>query len=127
MSLILPLPSSELTISRHLSSRLIPHAQSLINALLTSAQSGSAIASQSFTTISAVIDAIPTFVSSKQLIAVLNASIEQREEIETSGKLLNVVSKKVPTKTLFPVVMELWKDVQAGSALVSLAYPAREQ
>jgi U3 small nucleolar RNA-associated protein 10 len=108
-----------LIVSRHLSSRLIPHAQSTINTLLTAAQSGSAIAFQAFTTISAVIEAIPTFVSSKQLIAVLQAAIEQREEIETSGKLLNVVSKKVPTKTLFPVVMDLWKELQAGNASVS--------
>jgi U3 small nucleolar RNA-associated protein 10 len=87
--------------------------------LLSAAQSGSTIAAQAFTTVSAVIEAIPTFIGSKQLISVVQSAIQQREENETSNKLLNVVSKKVPTKTLFPVVMELWKDVQSSGASVS--------
>jgi U3 small nucleolar RNA-associated protein 10 len=91
----------------------------LITTLLAVAQSAGAAASQAFLTISAVIEAIPTFVSSKQLISILQTSIEQRTESDVSSKLLTVSAKKVPTKTLFPVVMELWKDIQNGDASVS--------
>jgi U3 small nucleolar RNA-associated protein 10 len=101
-----------------MSSRLLPHAQALITTLLSAAQSATAVSSQAFTTISAVIEAIPTFVSSKQLISILRASIEQREENEISTKLLTTSAKKVPTKTLFPVVMDLWKDIQNADASV---------
>jgi len=108
-----------LTSSRHMSSRLLPHAQALITTLLSAAQSATAVSSQAFTTISAVIEAIPTFVSSKQLNSILRASIEQREESDVSTKLLTTSAKKVPTKTLFPVVMELWKEIQNADASVS--------
>jgi hypothetical protein len=121
-----PLPSTiPLTSSRHMSSRLLPHAQALITTLLSAAQSATAVSSQAFTTISAVIEAIPTFVSSKQLNSILRASIEQREESDVSTKLLTTSAKKVPTKTLFPVVMDLWKDIQNADASVSFLDPAR--
>jgi len=110
-----------LTSSRHMSSRLLPHAQVLITTLLSAAQSATAVSSQAFTTISAVIEAIPTFVSSKQLNSILRASIEQREENDVSTKLLTTSAKKVPTKTLFPVVMDLWKDIQNADASVSFS------
>jgi len=117
-SLLLP-STIPLTSRRHMSSRLLPHAQALITTLLSAAQSATAVSSQAFTTISAVIEAIPTFVSSKQLNSILRASIEQREESDVSTKLLTTSAKKVPTKTLFPVVMELWKDIQNADASVS--------
>jgi U3 small nucleolar RNA-associated protein 10 len=110
-----------LTNRRHMSSRLLPHAQALITTLLSAAQSATAVSSQAFTTISAVIEAIPTFVSSKQLNSILRASIEQREENDVSTKLLTTSAKKVPTKTLFPVVMDLWKDIQNADASVSFS------
>lgn len=112
-----------LTSSRHLSYRLIPHAQVLFATLLSAAQSATAVSSQAFTTISAVIEAIPTFVSPAQLISVLRASIEQREENDISTKLLTTTAKKVPTKTLFPVVMDLWKGIQNADASVSSLSP----
>jgi hypothetical protein len=118
MSLLRPI-NNPLTSSRHMSSRLLPHAQALITTLLSAAQSATAVSSQAFTTISAVIEAIPTFVSSKQLNSILRASIEQREESDVSTKLLTTSAKKVPTKTLFPVVMDLWKDIQNADASVS--------
>lgn len=105
--------------SRHLSSRIIPHAQPLVSVLLKAAQTASSTSSQSFATLSAVIEAIPTFVSSKQLIAVLRASIDQRTANEGSHKLVITVAKKVPTKALFPVVMELWKEMQDADPSVS--------
>lgn len=104
---------------RHLASRIIPHAQSLIAILLSAAQKTSAVSLHAFTALAAVIEAIPTFISSKQLIAVLRASIEQLEGVDGSSKLLSVVAKKVPTKTLFPVIMDLWKEVQDLNASVS--------
>ena len=109
----------ELTISRHLSSRLIPHAQVLFTTLLSAAQSATAVSAQAFTTISAIIEAIPTFVGPKQLMSILRASIEQRSENDVSNKLLTTSAKKVPTKALFPVVMDLWKDIQNADASVS--------
>lgn len=69
-----------------------------------------------------MIEAIPTFISSKQLIAVLHASIEHLEGGDGSSKLLSVVAKKVPTKTLFPVIMDLWKEMQDLNASVSDPY-----
>lgn len=62
---------------------------------------------------------MPQFISAKQLISIFKASIEQRQENDVSTKLLTTSAKKVPTKTLFPVVMDLWKDIQNADASVS--------
>jgi U3 small nucleolar RNA-associated protein 10 len=102
-----------------LSSRLIPHAQIIITTLLSAAQSATAVSSQAFITISAVIEAIPSFIGAKQLSSILRASIEQRAENDVSTKLLTVTARKIPTKTLFPVIMDLWKDIQNADASVS--------
>lgn len=110
---------------RHLASRIIPHAQSLIAILLNAAQKTSVVSLHAFTALAAVVEAIPTFISAKQLIAILKASIEQLEGGEGSSKLLSVVAKKVPTKTLFPVIMDLWKDMQDLDASVSTNIPCQ--
>jgi U3 small nucleolar RNA-associated protein 10 len=101
-----------------LSSRIIPHSQSLIAVLLNASQTTSAVSLHAFTALAAVVEAIPTFISAKQLIAILRASIEQLEGGDGSSKLLSVVAKKVPTKTLFPVIMDLWKEMQDLNASV---------
>lgn len=82
------------------------------------------MSSQAFITLAAVIEAIPTFISSKQLIGSLRASIEQQTASDGSQKLVSVVAKKVPTKTLFPVVMELWKEMQDSDPSVSTSHGA---
>jgi len=58
---------------------------------------------------------VPSFIGSKQLIALLKNALSGKEG---SKEVLSICSKKVPTKTLFPVVMDLWKSIQNESSSV---------
>jgi U3 small nucleolar RNA-associated protein 10 len=64
---------------------------------------------------------VPTFIGAKQLGTVLRAAIDNRERNEeSSSALISVCARKIPTKVLFPVVMELWKSVQSADEKVTL-------
>lgn len=52
----------------------------------------------------------------KQIVAICQNALKGHEG---SREVINVVSKKVPTKTVWPVVMDLWKSVQTESSTVS--------
>lgn len=66
---------------------------------------------------------MPTFIGAKQLGTVLRAAIDNREKNEeSSSALISVCARKIPTKVLFPVVMELWKTVQSANENVSYIF-----
>jgi U3 small nucleolar RNA-associated protein 10 len=95
---------------------MIPFVQSIIQCTLTMTTSAtsSALAKQAFAVQSALVETVPTFLGSKQLNSILRSAFTYRaKDADVSKSLVSVVAKKIPTKTMFPVVMELWKGVQS--------------
>lgn len=81
--------------------------------IIKSTKSAATATNQAFITLSSIIETIPTFVSSKQLGAVLITTIDYRRVEETnSSSLFTTLAKKIRTKSLFPVIIEAWKTVQ---------------
>lgn len=113
------------TSSRHLSSRIIPSIQTILDislALLARSSTAPGTLRSTVAVLAGVVDTVPTFVGSKQLHAILRAAVDLRERDATSSNsLLGVVAKKVPTKSLFGAVMELWKEVQESDQAVRSA------
>jgi U3 small nucleolar RNA-associated protein 10 len=109
---------------RQLGSRISPYIQSIFDVSLQIASRPSAPAGfikQSLATLSGVLETVPTFVSGKQLTAVLRLVIHLRAKDEqASNAALGMVAKKIPTKVLFIVVMDLFAGVQKGEPSVSL-------
>lgn len=103
---------------RRLGPRSIPFIQPVLDACLSMASQTGAALDAAFLTISALVDTVPTFISGKQLVSLLRATAEHRAEDEgASAVLISAVAKRIPTKTLVPVVMDLWKELKgAGQA-----------
>ena len=65
------------------------------------------------------MEAVPTFLGGQQLSEILRAAIDYRPKDDTlSLSILSKIAKKVPTKSLFPVVIDLWKAVQGETEAV---------
>ncbi|WVF68418.1 hypothetical protein IAT40_003183 [Kwoniella sp. CBS 6097] len=103
-------------LTRHLGSRMIPYIQSVIDlslSLISSPKSISSVVKSCFTTLSALLEVVSTFISSKQLTTILRTTIDHRaRDSSLSLSMSNTVAKRMRTKTLFPVLMDLWKTVQ---------------
>lgn len=101
---------------RRLAARTIPFIQSILDTslnLIKSTKLAATATNQAFVTLSSVIETIPTFISSKQLNAILITTIDYRRVEETnSASLFTTLAKKIRTKSLFPVLIEAWKTVQ---------------
>ena len=99
---------------------MIPYIQSIIDASLhiIGQDEGSVeLCKEVFALLGAVTETIPDFVSGKQLILLLSTSVSYRSQDETvSSTLVNTIAKKIPTKTLFPVLMDLWKELPRSNA-----------
>jgi U3 small nucleolar RNA-associated protein 10 len=54
----------------------------------------------------------------KQIVAICQNALKGHEG---SKEVISVISKKVPTKTVWPVVMDLWKSVQTEASTVGHA------
>jgi len=101
---------------RHLGSRIIPHIQSIVTTTLALPPSSFSLTRQVFTLQAALIEVVANFMAPKQIVAICQNALKGHEG---SREVINVVSKKVPTKTVWPVVMDLWKSVQTESSTVS--------
>lgn len=103
---------------RRLGPRSIPFIQPILDACLSLASQTGAAIDAAFLTISALVDTVPTFITGKQLVSLLRATAEHRADDEgASAVLIAAVAKRIPTKTLIPVVMDLWKELKgAGQA-----------
>ncbi|OCF41969.1 hypothetical protein I317_04161 [Kwoniella heveanensis CBS 569] len=103
-------------LTRHLGSRTIPHIQSIIDlslSLIASSKSISSVVKACFSTLAALLEVVSTFVSSKQLATILRTAIDHRaRDSAQSLSMSSTVAKRMRTKTLFPVLMDLWKTVQ---------------
>ncbi|WVQ74325.1 U3 small nucleolar RNA-associated protein 10 [Cryptococcus sp. DSM 104548] len=101
---------------RHLASRAIPYIQSILDttlALIKSPKSAASSVAQAFKTLASTIETIPTFISSKQINATLVTTFSYRSTNEaTAYSMLTTLAKKIRTKTIFPVLMEVWKTTQ---------------
>nr|XP_019009268.1 uncharacterized protein I206_05916 [Kwoniella pini CBS 10737]OCF48049.1 hypothetical protein I206_05916 [Kwoniella pini CBS 10737] len=101
---------------KHLGSRIIPYIQSIITLslnLINSSKTIITITKSSFSVISALIETVSNFISSKQLLNILNSTIDYRsKDLNISLKVSTTISKKIRTKTLFPVLLDLWKSTQ---------------
>ncbi len=85
----------------------------MVDVTLAISSHSNTVAHQASTLQSALIEVVPTFIGAKQLNAMLrHAFVSEGREVVVA------TAKKIPTKTAFPVVMELWKNVQADSATV---------
>jgi U3 small nucleolar RNA-associated protein 10 len=114
------------SLRRHLGSRIIPSIQSIVDLTLHLASlptSSPPITKQALLTLTSVIETVPTFVSSKQLSEILRHSIALRARDEqVSNSVLSVVAKRIGTKALLPVVMDLFATAQKGDATEMEAY-----
>ena len=112
-----------LTTSRHLGPRIIPAIQPSLTVLLgyiSAASTAPGIVKASFATLTALVETVPTFISATQLASVLLAAIQARGKAEESSTaMIGVCTRKIGTKVLFPVVMDLWKSVQKLDEIVS--------
>ncbi|WWD20373.1 hypothetical protein CI109_104849 [Kwoniella shandongensis] len=101
---------------RHLGSRVIPYIQSIVDVSLTlikSPKTTSSVSKQAFTTLASILETVSTFISSKQLTSMIRHTIDYRsKDASISLGVFTTIAKRIRTKTLFPVLMELWKIVQ---------------
>ncbi len=108
-----------------MTSRSIPFIRPITEAALTiinAPKSAPSIVKQAFATLSALVETVPTFIGSNQLLAILHAGIVHRMKDEiVSLAVISKASKKIPTQTMFPVIMDLWKVVQSEGESVSPA------
>lgn len=103
---------------RRLGPRGIPFIQMVLDTCLALARAPptAAASTAAFSTIAALVETVPTFVSAKQLVALLGAVAAHRADDQSaSANLIAAIAKRIPTKTLIPVVMDLWKNIK-GSA-----------
>nr|XP_019043454.1 hypothetical protein I302_08031 [Kwoniella bestiolae CBS 10118]OCF22384.1 hypothetical protein I302_08031 [Kwoniella bestiolae CBS 10118] len=101
---------------RHLNSRVIPYIQSIITlslTLITSPKSISSSVKSSFSVLSSLLEVVSTFISSKQLTSIIKTTIEHRsKDSSITSKVSTTISRRIRTKALFPVLMDLWKTTQ---------------
>lgn len=109
---------------RRLGSRSIPFVQGILDACLTLISSSEPLTSAAaFGALAALVETVPTFISSKQLVSLLGAAAAYRGADETaSATLIAAAAKRVPTKTLVPVVMDLWKAIKGGASAPTEAF-----
>ncbi|GMK56611.1 hypothetical protein CspeluHIS016_0304510 [Cutaneotrichosporon spelunceum] len=109
---------------RRLGSRTIPFVQAILDACLSLIGSTEPLtAAAAFGALAALVETVPTFISSKQLVSLLGAAAAYRGADETaSATLIGAAAKRVPTKTLIPVVMDLWKEIKGGEAAPTEAF-----
>jgi U3 small nucleolar RNA-associated protein 10 len=109
---------------RRLGSRTIPFVQAILDACLSLIGSTEPLtAAAAFGALAALVETVPTFISSKQLVSLLGAAAAYRGADETaSAMLIAAAAKRVPTKTLVPVVMDLWKAIKGGEAAPTEAF-----
>lgn len=109
---------------RRLGPRSIPFVQSILDACLSLIRGSTPeVAAAAFSTLAALVETVPTFISTKQLVALLNAAAEHRAADETgSATLMSTAAKKVPSKTLIPVIMDLWKMLKSGAQAPTEAF-----
>ncbi|KAL7425209.1 snoRNA-binding rRNA-processing protein utp10 [Cryptotrichosporon argae] len=101
------------TLVRRLASRAIPHIQAIVDAALALVASSPAVARQAFAALATLVDALPTFISGKQVGSILAAAVRYRAtDDQVSAAVTGGIAKRVATKTLVPVVMDLWKSMQ---------------
>lgn len=109
---------------RRLGPRSIPFVQSILDACLGLIRGSTRdTAAAAFGTLAALVETVPTFISSKQLVSLLGAAAEHRAADETaSATLMSTAAKKIPSKTIIPVVMELWKVLKSGAQAPTEAF-----
>lgn len=109
---------------RHLGSRVIPFIQLIVDAslsIISAAQSTPATVKQAFSTVSALVETVPTFIAGKQLTSILRAAIAHRAKDEAvSSAVLSKTAKKISTKSMFLVLMDMWKTVQKEDETVRI-------
>ena len=99
---------------RHLGPRIIPHAQLMVKELLLSIDTRSGhVTREALATLATLIDTIPTFLSAKQGKQIIQTTLGPRNDVEEgTRKVMSTISRKVPTKTLFGVLIEIWSSLQ---------------
>ncbi|WVR07984.1 hypothetical protein IAU60_005027 [Kwoniella sp. DSM 27419] len=125
MNVVASLELVELLV-RHLGSRMIPYIQSILDLCLNLVSSPKSIASvikAAFGTLAALLEVVSNFISSKQLTAVIRAVIEHRSrDPAQSTQMSSTIAKRVRTKSLFPVLMDIWKTVQTEEEACMMAF-----
>ncbi|CAK9783229.1 hypothetical protein CC85DRAFT_281973 [Cutaneotrichosporon oleaginosum] len=109
---------------RRLGSRTIPFVQAILDTCLSLIGSTEPLtAAAAFGALAALVETVPTFISSKQLVSLLGAAAAYRGADEAaSATLIAAAAKRVPTKTLIPVVMDLWKTINGSEAAPTEAF-----
>lgn len=110
---------------RRLGPRCIPFIQPILDSCLALSRSPPtpSVSLAAFNTIASVVDTVPTFVNSKQLVSLLGTAAAHRAADQgASAHLLAAVAKRIPTKTLIPVVMDLWKNLKGGAQAPTEAF-----
>ena len=99
--------------ARRLVSRVIPFIQPIVEVTLSLPSASALLLRQIYSLQTALLDVVPTFVGSKQLVALLRHALSGGEG---ARDVISAAARKVPTKTVFPVVMDLWRSLQQSKA-----------
>ncbi|ORX37624.1 hypothetical protein BD324DRAFT_650190 [Kockovaella imperatae] len=104
---------------KQLGSRIIPSIQGIVDLGLKLLQSSSDTMMRETTgVLGTLLSTVPTFISSKQMHSVLATCLEHyNRDPTTMAGLMSVTAKKVPTKSLFPIMMEMWKSVKESQLI----------
>jgi U3 small nucleolar RNA-associated protein 10 len=110
---------------RRLGPRAIPFIQSVLDTCLAISRAPPTpeATHAAFDTIAALVDTVPTFINSKQLLVLLGVAAAHRATDEgASAHLLGAVAKRIPSKTLVTVIMDLWKTLKGGAQAPTEAF-----
>jgi U3 small nucleolar RNA-associated protein 10 len=70
--------------------------------------------------LSVMVSSVPTFIAAQQLQDLAQLGLKSRDvDGSDAHALVSAIAKRVPTKTLLPVIFDVWKKAKAGKERVS--------
>lgn len=78
------------------------------------------VSSRIFGAASVMVGTVPTFIAAQQLQDLIHLSLNSRDVDDADvHALLAVIAKRIPTKTLLPVIFDVWTKAKVGKERVS--------
>lgn len=113
--------------SKRLGTRMIPHVQPILELCRAALTNASALVAGVTELLSSITIAVPTFISSEQLMHTI-ASVIRTPGADVDKHLnsyIATLTKRVPTGTLLPSLLGIWQDTRTADEKVGLSTLAR--
>lgn len=119
------LSDTRLLSSKRLGTRMIPHVQPILALCCKLLASASSLVAAVTELLSSITIAVPTFISSEQLMQTI-ASVIRTPGVDVDRHLnsyIATLTKRVPTGTLLPSLLGIWQDTRTADEKVGIIPP----